>query len=151
VVFSERFARRTAHQLGNFFQGYHRRIAGSGHGQRAVSRATFDRPLGSLPGQKTVDQPRGKGVAASNPIEDFQVLPVFRLVKSATLVANRTPVVPSRGFRIAKRSGDDLEGKFRYHLLDHLFEGLGLDVRDVFIESCDIKTKAAENPLRCPA
>ena len=47
---------RSFHHLKDILQGGHRSVARGGHGQRAMSRATLDRPLRPLASEEAVDQ-----------------------------------------------------------------------------------------------
>ena len=51
----------------------------------------FHRPLRVLARQKTIDQTGGKRIAASNPIEDFQVFPFACLVEVSVANSRSRP------------------------------------------------------------
>src|SRR5262249_51380276 len=83
----------------------HRRVAGSGHRQRAVSGAALHRPLRSAIGQEAVDQTGGERVAAADAIEDLQIGAGSGLVELAVAPGDRAPVVARGRARDAQRRG----------------------------------------------
>src|SRR5262249_2790460 len=93
------------------------------HSQRSVRGAVFDRELGPLAGQESVYQSRRERIAATDPVEDFQVLAQPGLMELAVAITDRAPIVDRRGPGVTQRRRHDFEiGVLAYSLLDHLFE-----------------------------
>src|ERR1700676_958519 len=115
---------RPLHHLKHFLERGHGCVAGSGHGQGAMSGSALDCPLWVLSGQKAVNQTRSEGVAAANAIQNLQILPIPRLKKITLAIADRTPIISRCRRRFAKRRRHDLEGKILHDFPNHLFEAL---------------------------
>src|SRR6476646_541672 len=114
------------HHLHHFLQSCHGGVSGRGHREGAMRSSAFDRPLRILSRQKSIDQPRCEGVAASHAVENLKIFTISRLVELAIAITDRAPVILRGGFCFAKRRGHHLEGIFRYNLCDHLLEALDL-------------------------
>src|ERR1019366_5251258 len=101
------------HNSLHFVERSHGRIARGGHRQRTVRAAAVDGPVRALFVQKTVDQPRREGIAATDAVEDLEVRHGPRLVELALVVAHRAPVVDGRGLHMAQGRGHSLEVRKR--------------------------------------
>ena len=82
----------------------HAGVARGGHGQRAVGGAAFDGILGALTRQQPVDEARGEGIAAADPVPDLEPLAVGRGVERAVHPGDGAPVVERRGRRVRAAS-----------------------------------------------
>src|SRR5271170_478656 len=93
-------------------------------------------PLWVLAGEKSVDQSRGKGVAAADTIVDFQILASGRLIELAIVIANCSPVIDGRGPRVSQRSRDDRQArKLLNYRRNHFLEVRRIQVGVAFIET----------------
>ena len=102
---------RALHDLLNFFQSCHGGISRGGHGQRAMSRSAFHRPLRTLAGEKAIDQyprrrslrrPRGRRSPDS---------PASGLIECPVLIADGAPIVQRGGLGFAQSCGHHPKGK----------------------------------------
>src|SRR5260370_33477463 len=99
----------TFHHLQDFLKGDHRSVAGGGHGEGAVGGAAFYGPLRILPGEETVNETAGEGIAAANAVENFQAFAVRGLIELAIVVADGAPIIQRSCCALAPRGGNDLE------------------------------------------
>ena len=106
TVFEDSSARNASsdafHDLRHFLEGGHGSVSRGGHGQRAMRGAALDRPLRVMACQETVNQAGSKGIAASDAIEDFEVLAVSCLVELAIAITDRAPIILRGRFCFAK-------------------------------------------------
>src|SRR5690348_11994747 len=65
--------RAALHQALDLGQGRHAGVSGSGHRQRAVCHTAFQGPLDPFTGEQSVDQARGKAVAAADAVENVDL------------------------------------------------------------------------------
>src|SRR5581483_3083275 len=124
----------TFHQIRHFLQRNHRRVAGRGHGQRAMRSAAFHGPLRTLLRQEAINQARGKRVTTTDAVEDLEVRSMCGLIELAIGIADRSPVVQRRSAGLTQGCRDHGEGVVLHYALDHLLETIYVDGRDVFID-----------------
>src|ERR1017187_1829461 len=136
------------HDLLNLFGRRHGRVTRGGHRERAVGRAVIDRLLRIACFEEAVDQAACKTVAAAHAVKDFQFGILAALVKLAAHPADRAPIVLRGGEDLAQGGGGDL-GVLELGdcLLDHLLEGVGLDLREVVVHAFDFETEAGREVL----
>src|SRR5437763_110830 len=96
------------HHALHFRQRGRPRVAGRGHGQRAVCGAALDGPCRSASGEQSVDQAGGEGVAAAHAVENLEIGARGGLMKLAVAPDYGTPVVARGGVRDAQRGGHDV-------------------------------------------
>src|SRR5580698_9640156 len=106
-----------------------------------MRRTAFHSPLRAFTAEETVDEAGGERVSSADTIENFQILPIFRLVEIAARVADRAPVIYGRSLRLAQGCGNHGKGKFFHHRLNHLLERFSLDIGNMLIESGHLKTQ----------
>src|SRR5437763_7580313 len=103
-----------------------------------MSGAAFNRPLRVLPREKAVNEAGSKRVAASDAIEDFKIFTIFRLIKLAIAIADRSPIVQGGGSCLAQCSGDHLERIILHNFADHLLERIDFELRMMLINTDDL-------------
>src|SRR5438034_10918108 len=106
-----------------------------------MSGAAFNRPLRVLPREKAVNEAGSKRVAASDAIEDFKIFTIFRLVKLAIAIADRSPIVQAGGFCLAQCSGDHLARIILHNFADHLLERIYLESVMMLMNTGDLVTE----------
>src|SRR5258708_13190657 len=115
-----------------------------------MSGSAFHSPLRVFSGKKTIDQTRSEGVAATNAIQDFEILSVRRSKKITLAIANRAPIISRCRRRLAECGGYYLERKILHDSLDHLFEPFRVQRRKIFFHPRYLATQPAENTSTIP-
>src|SRR5262245_52130324 len=104
--------------------------------------------IDSLPGivelKESVNQAAGEAVTASDPIKDFKVLSVRRLVKAAPGPADRSPIIARGGLDGTQCGSNGLKIWIgSKSLRDHFFECGNVDGGDVVVQTLDFEPKAS--------
>src|SRR5438094_10587238 len=98
-----------------------------------MSGAAFNRQLRVLSREKAENEAGSERVAASDAIEDFKIFTIFRLVKLAIAIADRSPIVQGGSFCFAQSGVNHVEWVIFHNLDDHLPERIYFDVGMVLI------------------
>src|ERR1700723_169340 len=129
------------HHLFHFLERGHGGVSGSGHRQRAVRRATFHGPLRAFAGEKSIDQPRGEGIAAAHAVINFQIVSVGSFVESPIAVTDRAPIIPCGAGGFAQSGSDHLERKIFQNDFDHGLEIFGGEIGVFVAHSLHVVTE----------
>src|SRR5438552_18847510 len=103
-----------------------------------MSGAAFNRPLRVLPREKAVNEAGSERVAASDAIEDFKIFAIFRLVKLAIAIADRSPIVQGGGFCFAECGGNHLERIILHNFANHMLERIYFELGMMLINPRDL-------------
>jgi len=124
------------HCLQYFGQGCHARITRCGHGESSMGSAAFDSPLRAIAREKSVNEPGGKRIAASDAVVNLEILPHLGLEKLTVAKAHRAPVVHGRGPGVPQRGSQYPQiWEFFNGPFHHALEVGGIEIREVFIEA----------------
>src|SRR5438309_2123751 len=103
-----------------------------------MSGAAFNRPLRVLSREKAENEAGSERVAASDAIEDFKIFTIFRLVKLAIAIADRSPIVQGGSFCLAQSGGNHVEWVIFHNLDDHLLERIYFELGMMLIKTGDL-------------
>src|ERR1019366_4834123 len=141
---------RSLHQLQDFLQGRHGRVTWRRHRESSVGSAAFNRPLGILPFQKSVNQSRSEGIAATDAVKNFQVLAVTRFIKTSSAITNGIPIINGRCLGLAQSGSHNAEGEIFHHLFNHALESVHMEIGKAFIHSRNFITKLGRKSSSLP-
>ncbi len=97
-----------------------------------MGRPELHRLLGSTAVEEAENEPRGKAVAPTDPVEDLEVLPVGGFVVTALAVEDSAPVIDGGASYLSQGGRHGLEvRKLLYNPVYHSLEAIDLNVGDV--------------------
>src|SRR5262249_28201784 len=115
--------------------------------KRAVHHAALERPVRILALEQPVDEAGREGIAATDAIENLDVL-LWHLVELPLVVTDRAPGVdacaPGRSQR--RRHGCDVRKRVE-DAADHLAEARGRELAETFIDTLQRKSKRRREVL----
>src|SRR6267154_158349 len=100
---------------------------------------------------QTINEPAGKTVPASNPVQDLELGTMSCLVKCAIGPAERAPIVACGRFHSSESRREHLKIRIRMNgSLDHLHKGLDIECRKRRLHSPHLQPKRGGEILFVP-
>src|ERR1041384_7676985 len=136
------------HDVLDFLEGDHRRVAPRRLRERAMRRAVLDRFLRRFSREQPENYAACESVAAAHAVLDLEVFVFAALVELPLAPEDRVPVIDEAAHDLAERRPDAFDGGIPLHdLLHHSLVALDLEALEVLLYALDLHAEDLDEVL----